>query len=330
MFEALKRLFSRAPAPQPSQHSQPPAPAPVPTPSPRFGSVICQGSGGLHRMAYTEWGDPDNPEVVVCVHGLTRTGRDFDTLARALAPEYRVVCPDVVGRGRSDWLQDKRAYGFPQYVADLITLIARLDVDSIQWVGTSMGGLIGMCVASQVGTPIRRLVLNDVGPLVTAESLRRLGEYVGKAPLFASLEDAQAYIRNVSAPFGPLSDEQWAHLTEHCVRERPDGQWEMCYDQAIGAPFRETFMYVDVDMWPIYDQIRCPTLVVRGAESDLLRPDTAAAMTTRGPRARVAEVPGVGHAPTFMVPGQIALVADFLQPDALEFQLTPGASAPMS
>ncbi|MDA0189642.1 MAG: alpha/beta hydrolase [Proteobacteria bacterium] len=276
-------------------------------------SVRCVSPAGSHRMAYLEWGERDNPEVLVCVHGLTRNGRDFDALARALAADYRVICPDVVGRGRSDWLRDPAGYGFPQYVADMTVLLARLDVEKVHWVGTSMGGLIGMFLAAQDDAPIDRLVLNDVGPLIAADALRRIGEYVGRAPRFDTYEDAEKYIRLVSAPFGALDDAQWRHLTESSLRQGADGRLEMRYDPGIGAPFRNALVYQDVDLWPVYERIRCPTLVVRGADSDLLAPETLQAMAARGPRPRTVELPGVGHAPMFLDAAQIAVVRDFLR-----------------
>ncbi len=274
-------------------------------------SVQCIGAHGFHRMAYTEWGDPANPRVLMCVHGLTRNGRDFDDLARTMAPHYRVICPDVVGRGQSGWLAVKADYQLPTYVADMITLIARLDVETVHWVGTSMGGLIGMLIASMPENPIRRLVLNDVGPVITASSLRRIGQYVGNAPVFPSYEAAEAYIREVSAPFGRLTDAQWRHLSETSVKP-VDGGWAMRYDPGIGEPFRTTPLLVDVDLWQIYDAISCPTLLVRGADSDLLLPATAREMGVRGPKASLIEVPEVGHAPTLMDPAQIAPIRDFL------------------
>ena len=278
---------------------------------PRPDSVQCLGTRGLHRMAYVQWGDPANRRVLVCVHGLARQGRDFDVFAQAMSDRYRVVCPDVVGRGRSDWLADPAGYQIPAYVADMVTLIARLDVDSVHWVGTSMGGLIGMLLASLPDTPIRRLVLNDVGPLVTLSSIQRIGQYVGQAPVFPSREAAEAYIREVSVPFGRLSDAQWRHLTEFSIREA-EGGWVMRYDPGIAEPFRKSPLVADVDLWSVYDAIVCPTLVVRGAESDLLLRETALEMGARGPRARLVEVPEVGHAPMLMEPAQIAPIGDFL------------------
>ncbi|WP_374246119.1 alpha/beta fold hydrolase [Zoogloea sp.] len=309
LLAALRKLFGASPAPvEPT--AAPPAPAPSAF-EPRRHSVQCIGPHGFHRMAYTEWGDPANPRVLVCVHGLTRNGRDFDDLARAMAPHYRVVCPDVVGRGQSGWLAVKDDYQLPTYVADMVTLIARLNAETVHWVGTSMGGLIGMLIASMPDNPIRRLVLNDVGPVITVASLRRIGQYVGMAPEFPCFEAAEAYIREVSAPFGRLSDAQWRHLTETSVKQ-VEGGWAMRYDPGIGEPFRKMPLLVDVDLWPVYDAIACPTLVVRGAESDLLLADTARQMGERGPRASLFEVPDTGHAPTLMSPAQIAPVRDFL------------------
>lgn len=282
----------------------------------REGRVQCIGPHGLHHMAYVEWGDPANPRVLVCVHGLTRNGRDFDVLAQALASEYRVVCPDVVGRGRSDWLSDKSDYGFPLYLSDMVTLIARLGVERVDWLGTSMGGLIGMLLAALPGTPIRRLILNDVGPKITAASLRRIGEYVGRSPRFASEDEAIAYMKQICAPFGPHTEQEWRQLILPGLRQGPDG-WRVAYDPAIGDAFRAAPLLLDVDLWASYDAIRCPTLVIRGAESDLLEPATFAEMGVRGPRARLYEVPGVGHAPTLIKPAQIEAVANFLRDTAV-------------
>ena len=281
----------------------------------RDGKVKCLSAAGFHHMAYVEWGDATNPKVLVCVHGLTRCSRDFDFLAQALADEYRVVCPDVVGRGRSDWLRNKSLYAVPQYCADITTLLARLDVEFVDWVGTSMGGLIGMALAVQPETPIRRLVLNDVGPVITASSLERIGTYLGAAPRFDSIEQAEAFVRFVSATFGSFSDEQWRHLTVHVTRVAADGKLEFAYDPGIAEPFREvqaTSNGKDVEMWPIYDGITCPTLLLRGEASDLLTHETALQMSQRGPRAKLVEVPGVGHAPMLMNSHQVAPLREFL------------------
>lgn len=275
-------------------------------------SVLCTSPSGLHRMAYTEWGERENPRVLICVHGLSRNGRDFDALAGALAGDYRVICPDVVGRGLSDRLRDASGYTIEQYVADMMVLIARLDVDNVHWLGTSMGGLIGMVLASLPGAPITRLVLNDVGPVLAAASMARIADYLGRAPQFASLADAENYIRAVSAPFGALSEAQWRELTVSSVRAASGGGLEMRYDPAIATAFRRATSDGVIDLWPIYDRVRCPTLVVRGAQSDLLTVDTAQAMAARGPRPQVVEVPEVGHAPMFLDAAQIAIVRKFL------------------
>ena len=277
---------------------------------------MCVSPSGLHRMVYREWGKRDNPHVLVCVHGLARNGRDFDDLARALSSSFRVICPDVAGRGRSDWLRDPADYGIAHYVADMMVLVARLDVERIAWLGTSMGGLIGMALASLDNTPIARLLLNDVGPVISPESIRRIGDYIGRAPKFESIDDAEKYIRRVSAPFGRLSDAQWRHLTESSVRSAVDGRLEMNYDPAIAESFRRSTSTGAIDLWPIYDRIRCPVLVVRGAESDLLAAETVKEMTLRGPHSQCVEIAGVGHAPMFMDEVQISLVRDFfLTPD---------------
>ncbi len=289
------------------------------SPEPRY--VRCLSPSGYHRMAYVEWGDPANPRVLVCVHGLTRCGRDFDFLAQALADEYRVVCPDVVGRGMSDWLRDPAHYAIPQYEQDMIALLARLDADQVDWLGTSMGGMIGMALAAQLGAdggpgPIRRLILNDVGPVIAAAALARIGEYLATPPDFASLEEAESYVRSVSAPFGPLDDAQWRHLTQNVVKDGPAGRMILRYDPGIAAPFTAAMAAQgagrDVELWPLYDAIRCPTLVVRGELSDLLSRDAVAAMRERGPRADAVEIAGVGHAPMFLDEAQVTVVRAFL------------------
>ena len=266
-------------------------------------------------MRWTEWGDADNPRVALCLHGLTRVGRDFDRLAQVLAPYYRVVCPDVVGRGRSDWLRDPTQYGLPQYVGDMVTLLARLNARTVHLVGTSMGGLIGISLAGLEGSPVERLVINDVGPRLNADALARIGSYVGQSLRFADLDQAVAYIRSVSAPFSLRSDEQWREITESAIR--PDGAaYRLHYDPRISEPFKAISAKAaeagEALLWYLYDAIRCPTLLTRGAQSDLLGHETAEEMTRRGPRARLVEFPDVGHAPMFFDPDQIAVVRDFL------------------
>jgi len=284
---------------------------------PRLLHVTCPHPGGLHRMAYAEWGDPANPEVVVCVHGLARQGRDFDTLARALATDRRVICPDVVGRGASDWLADPSLYQIPTYVADMVTLIARLGVERVDWVGTSMGGLIGMGLASLRNTPVRRLVLNDVGPVIEYSSLQRIGTYLGAPVRFADEAQGAAFLRTISASFGPHTDEQWAALSRPQFKRSEQGDLIPHYDPAIAAAFKAVTPEIakagEAMLWAAYDRIQAPTLLLRGADSDLLSPATAQAMTQRGPRARLVEFGGVGHAPTLVAADQVAAVVDFLE-----------------
>jgi pimeloyl-ACP methyl ester carboxylesterase len=273
--------------------------------------VQCASARGLHRIAYRESGDPTAP-VLVCVHALTRCARDFDALAAAMSDRYRVICPDVAGRGDSDWLADPMLYALPPYVADMVTLIARLDVESVHWVGTSMGALIGMALAAQPKTPVARLVVNDAGPVITRASLERIASYVGLAPTFPNLDAAVKYVRTVNAPFGPHSDAEWRFLTEVVTRKNADESLRLHYDPKIAEIFRATLPEKDLELWPLWDAITCPTLVIRGAESDLLTRETTAQMAGRGPKAKVVEIPGVGHAPTLMHADQIALVREFL------------------
>ena len=283
--------------------------------SPRLRDVQCLDTRGLHRMAYWEWGDAANPRVLVCAHGLSRQGRDFDTLARSLADSYRVVCPDVAGRGKSDRLADPMGYQIPAYVADMVTLLARLDAQTVHWVGTSMGGLIGMGLASLPQSPIARLVLNDVGPTIEASAIVRIGAYLGAPVEWATLDEAADYLQSISKGFGPHSREEWLALTRPMLKAHGDG-FIPHYDPAIGVPFRaitaEMASAGQAALWRSYDAIACPTLLLRGADSDLLTRATAQAMTERGPRARLHEFAGIGHAPTLVAAGQIKVVREFL------------------
>lgn len=283
-------------------------------------SVQCISLAGLHRMAYKEWGDPANPNVLVCVHGVTRVSDDFDNLARALADEYRVICPDVAGRGRSDRLGNPQLYRIPQYVSDMVTLLARVLGDaerqSVDWFGTSMGGLIGLGLASLPGSPVRKLVLNDIGPTLAPEALQRIGDYIGQDLRFPDFAAGAKFVRDVSQSFGPHSDAEWHKLASDVLRQEQDGQWVRHYDMGVSLAFRsatpESAQLDEAMLWAAYDAVQCPTLLVRGAESDLLSRATAEAMTARGPRATLVEIAGVGHAPTFTHPDQIAIARRFL------------------
>jgi pimeloyl-ACP methyl ester carboxylesterase len=282
---------------------------------PRLNHVQCLDARGLHRMAYWEWGDASNPRVVVCAHGLSRQGRDFDTLASALSADFRVVAPDVVGRGQSDWLADPTGYQLPAYAADMVTLIARLNVPSVSWVGTSMGGLIGLGLAALPHSPIQRLVLNDVGPTIQPEAVARIGSYLGLPMRWSSLEEAADYMLSISAGFGQHSREQWLALTRPMLKPDGDG-FKPHYDPNIAVPFKamtpEMAAAGEAALWKAYDAIRCPTLLLRGANSDLLTQDTALAMAQRGPKAQLREFADVGHAPMLVVPEQVNAVREFL------------------
>jgi pimeloyl-ACP methyl ester carboxylesterase len=308
-------------------------------PKPRLDHFPSLGPHGFHRVAYVDWGDRDARHIVVCAHGLTRNSRDFDELAAYLAVRgCRVVCMDVVGRGDSDWLDNKSDYGFAQYVSDAAALIARITAPKaslltrlqgaggqhvIDWVGTSMGGLIGMMVAAEPGSPIRGLVLNDVGPLIPWPALARLKLAAGGDGVrFASLDEVERYLRDACASFGPLTDRQWRRLALHGSRRGKDG-YALAYDPAIVSAMRAgggasvafgADFFFGIDLWKIWDAVKSPTLVLRGKESDLLLESTVQRMKERGPRMKVIEFPGVGHAPWLMSEAQIRPVADFLLP----------------
>jgi pimeloyl-ACP methyl ester carboxylesterase len=273
--------------------------------------LSCLGPHGFHRLAYWEWPGPKGARTVLCVHGLTRNGRDFDALAEALSASCRVICPDIPGRGQSEWLAHPADYGYAVYLADMAALLARLDVDEVDWVGTSMGGILGMLMAAQPGVPIRRLVVNDIGPLIAKEGVQRITTYVGHDPSFADTPALEAELRTIAAPFGPLSDAQWRHLATISTRKKPDGTVGFAYDPHIADAFRAA-PAADTDLWAQWEAIRCPTLVLRGAKSDLLRAADAEAMTRRGPKAKLVEFPGIGHAPALMAAEQIAVIRDFL------------------
>jgi len=272
-------------------------------------SLLSLDPHGFHRMAYTEWGDPDNPRVLVCVHGLTRNGRDFDYLAERLQDAYRIVCPDIVGRGKSDWLRVKADYGYPTYMSDLSALMAKLGAEEVDWVGTSMGGILGMLMAGVPGTPVRKLVMNDVGAMIPKAALERLGMYVGTTPAFESFEAIVAAIRAVS-PFGPLSETDWHHVALHATKQNEAGQWVFRYDPGLAETFKGV-PFGDVDMRPFWGAVKCPVLVVRGDSSDLLMAETLEEMKQR-PGTHAHVVPNTGHAPMLMDEPQVAAIRQFL------------------
>jgi len=275
----------------------------------REGAVRCLDPHGFHFMRYVEWGDPANHRVLVCVHGLTRNGRDFDYVAQSLADAYRVVCPDVVGRGRSDWLRDPSDYNYPVYLGDMTTLIAKLGAENVDWLGTSMGGIIGMMLASLPGSPVRKLVMNDVGSLVPKAAIERIGQYVGNEPTFASLEDLEATMRSVS-PFGELTAEQWRHLALHVAKRDDDGKWHFRYDPGIGKNFHAA-PPADLKLGAFWRAVHGPVLVIRGEQSDLLRADTLEEIRHPAPTETLV-VPRTGHAPMLMDDFQAGAIRRFL------------------
>lgn len=281
--------------------------------APRIGHFRSLSPHGFHRVVYYEWGDAGNPRIAICVHGVGRNGRDFDVIAEALARTHRVLAVDMPGRGNSDWLADPNDYVFPTYLTTLTALIARSGAEMVDWIGTSMGGLLGIVAAAQARSPVRRLVVNDVGPVIEPAALVRIGSYFGMDPTFATYPEIEAYLREISAPFGPLTDPQWEYLTRTNVRQRADGRWGIVYDPGIAVPFRNA--PAPPDLWPVWDAIHCPVLVLRGVQSDLLSRDVANQMSARGPKPRVIEFSGIGHAPMLLEPDQYQPVVDFLAQD---------------
>ena len=291
--------------------------------------VTCPDPKTTHRMAYWSWGESSAPHVVLCVHGLTRQGRDFDLLAQALVaaakdanlPAIRVICPDVVGRGKSDWLHDPMGYQFAQYAGDMAVLIQSLNaqhpIERLDWVGTSMGGVIGMLLAAQqLPTPVRHLVLNDIGPVVSWSSILNMKTYVGQVGKFESVQQAANAMWEISKSFGPHTAEEWLALSQNMVRRLEDGTYTLHYDPALREPIRavtqEQAQVGEAALWQVYDLIQCQTLLIHGAESELLSLSAVREMQQRGPRAQVASVQGVGHAPTLTHEDQIDIVLQFL------------------
>jgi pimeloyl-ACP methyl ester carboxylesterase len=275
-------------------------------------SILCADPCGTHRMAYVEWGTPSARLPILCVHGLTRNGRDFDRLAKALAQSGRhVICPDIVGRGLSDSFADHpELYTYAQYIADITGLLKAKNIERVDWVGTSMGGLLGMMIAATSETPIRRLVLNDVGPFIPLAALKRIAAYVALPVEFADKAQLERYIRQIYAPFGIAREEDWQHLVAHSSRKLPNGKLTLAHDPAIAQNF--TKLEEDVDLWEIYDAIARPALLLRGETSDVLSAEVAQAMTERGPKARLITYSGIGHAPALMDEKQIADIGKFL------------------
>jgi pimeloyl-ACP methyl ester carboxylesterase len=297
--------------------------------------VTCSGAaavgGKVRRLAYWEWnqaGDAVNGHVIVCVHGLTRQGRDFDMLARQLSVYARVICPDIAGRGYSDWLDEPLAYGLPQYVSDMEAMLshinARASIDTLDWMGTSMGGLIGMVMAGSAAQnpqwSLSKLLLNDVGPALEWPALQRIASYVGKSGAFASVQEAVQTLRQLSVGFGPHTDAQWRSLNLPMLREQADGRWRLHYDPSVAQPMvgmtLDSVLHGQAWLWLLYDNIKAQTLLVRGEQSDLLSAATALQMQLRGPLAQYVALANVGHAPTFVTQEQIDIALNFFVGEA--------------
>ncbi|MCE3232889.1 MAG: alpha/beta hydrolase [Rickettsiaceae bacterium] len=280
--------------------------------------------GQNRKLAYLEWGDATNPKVLFCVHGLSRNSHDFDYLAKALSGEYRVIAVDIAGRGRSDWLSNKLLYNYHTYVSDVLILLNTLGITKVDWVGTSMGGIIAMMVARAEPTLINKLVLNDIGSFVPGAALDRIFTYVGKTPLFDTRAEAESAIRARMGTFGIKNEEHWNQITWHSVETFGD-KFRFAYDPEIikkpSVPIRilanikhpsKWLKTPDVDLTIFWNAVRCPVLVLRGELSDILLPGTVEKMKVSNPQVAVIELPGVGHAPMLMEERQITLVKEWL------------------
>ncbi|MEO0327102.1 MAG: alpha/beta hydrolase [Pseudomonadota bacterium] len=273
------------------------------------------GFHGFHRINYLEWGNVKefpNQETVLCVHGLTRNARDFDFFASKLCDKYRVICPDVVGRGDSDHLLSDESYNYLQYNSDMNALIARLGVTEVNWIGTSMGGIIGMVLASVSQSPIRRLVINDIGPEVSRDALMSIAEYIGKSEEFNSVKDVENYQRAIYPEFAPMTDEDWAHLAKYSCKRTEHGTFRMKVDNRVGNAFRDSISYFNVEMWDTWEKITCPVLVLRGKDSSFLSEETATRMLECGPETTLVEFEDTGHTPTLRNDEQVAIVEEWL------------------
>ncbi len=271
-------------------------------------------SDGLHQLAYTDWGEIDNPNVLICSHGLTRNKHDFDALAKKLSSKRRVICFDLPGRGESDWLTNKMAYDYHQYTVDALMIIARSGAKKVDWLGTSMGGLLGMALASLKQSPIQKLILNDVGPFIPKAALMRIADYVGKQPSFDTEAELEAYIRAVYAGFGELTDKQWKHILRYGQRTLDNGQLTLNYDPDISQVFTNKPL-ADINLWPVWNNIQQQTLVIHGENSDLLETATAKEMTESNVHSELLEIANTAHSPALMNTKDIHLIEAWLDND---------------
>ena len=277
----------------------------------RLRRVACLGAAGFHRMAYREWGVDNSRGTVVCVHGLTRNASDFDDLAALLADDgWRVICPDMAGRGDSDWLSRPQDYAIQQYISDLAALLARIDSEELHWVGTSMGGILGMVMAGLPGNGVASLFLNDIGPFVPKAAIGEIDDHLAEMPVYPDLEAAEVALRERYVAFGALDDEAWRRVAVGSTRP-VDGGYQLSYDPAIKAAFSERAAE-DIELWEVWDALDLPVATLRGADSTLLLADTAAEMTSRGPSSELHVSPGAGHAPWLKQEAETAIVQDWL------------------
>lgn len=267
---------------------------------------------GFHKLAYVEWGDKKNPNVLICTHALTRNSRDFDYLARDLQKNYRIICPDLIGRGKSDYPGNALVYNFPQYMSDMVALLARTGVENVHWLGTSLGGIIGMMLAAQPLSPIKSLILNDIGMIVPSLALQRIGTYARNDHGFSSFEDAKSYFQTILAPMGVLDSEKWSHITKYSTLASTTEALRLAYDPAIGESFLNQ-PTPTLHLETYWQSIQCPILVLQGEHSDFLPPDILTKMLYFQPKAKVITLPGCGHAPSLMEPHQIGLIEEWLK-----------------
>lgn len=275
-------------------------------------SFLSLSSAGFHKVSYFEWGSVTAERTVICCHGLTRNARDFDFLAEQLSANLRIICPDLIGRGDSDWVTDAHLYNQAQYLIDMTALIARLEVDSITWLGTSLGGLLGMYLASQDNSPITSLILNDVGPVVPRSAIARIAKYAGNDNVFQDLDAAEQYMRRIFASGESLSDEIWKNLTLHSVKQQSNGSYILAYDPKVSSSMFK-FWFTGIHLWPIWERIKCPVLILWGAESDILLSETIERMGRSGPQIDVVKIPNCGHAPSLMTQAQVDIISRWLQ-----------------
>lgn len=277
----------------------------------RCGKIRAISRLGFHRLQYVDWGSEMSPDKVLCVHGLTRNGRDFDKLANRLSESAQVVCPDLVGRGKSDWLEDPGDYHLLQYNMDMAVLAAWVGFDRYDWIGTSLGGLMGIAMAGMRNSPIRRLIINDVAPSIPTRALHRIATYMGQSQFFASMDEAEAHLRETLAPFAPMTDDDWARMAVHSTIVTDKGLM-MHHDPGIMVNFRRFALFMHFSLWRYWERITCPVLILRGTESDFLTEDLFDRMLKRLPHAEALQFDGIGHTPTLNAPGQIDPIVDWL------------------